>query len=115
MATLNSIAITLAGGAGVFSVTLAMFGCAVVKRSTFVAARCEARPRNVIYNPDPSDKCQARGNTPFGWLKWAMRLTYDTMLSGVPGTGTRQGGLKGALLKVNLDGIVLLRFHHLAQ
>ena len=114
MATLNSIAITLAGGAGVFSVTLAMFGCAVVKRSTFVAARCEARPRNVIYNPDPSDKCQARGNTPFGWLKWAMRLTYDTMLSGVPGTGTRQGGLKGALLKVNLDGIVLLRFHHLA-
>lgn len=42
-----------------------------------------------------------------------MQLTYATMLAGVPGTGTRDGGLSGALLKVNLDGIVLLRFHHL--
>jgi hypothetical protein len=35
------------------------------------------------------------------------------MLSGVPGTGTRENGLSGLMLKVNLDGIVLIRFHHL--
>lgn len=35
------------------------------------------------------------------------------MLSGVPGTGTRDDGYAGALLRVNLDGIVLLRFHAL--
>ena len=48
-----------------------------------------------------------------GWILWVMRLSYDTMLRGVPGTGTRDGGLSGTMLKVNLDGIVLLRFHHL--
>ena len=35
------------------------------------------------------------------------------MLSGVPGTGTRDDGYAGALLRVNLDWIVLLRFHAL--
>ena len=35
------------------------------------------------------------------------------MLSGIPGTGTRDNGYAGALLRVNLDGIVLLRFHAL--
>lgn len=48
-----------------------------------------------------------------GWIMWVMKLTYGTMLRGIPGTGTRQGGLAGSLLSVNLDGIVLLRFHHL--
>jgi hypothetical protein len=48
-----------------------------------------------------------------GWILWVMRLSYDTMLRGVPGTGTRDGGMSGIMLKVNLDGIVLLRFHHL--
>lgn len=42
-----------------------------------------------------------------------MNLSYATMLSGVPGTGTREGGVSGLMLKVNLDGIVLMRFHHL--
>ena len=42
-----------------------------------------------------------------------MNLSYDDMLSGVPGTGTRDDGYAGALLRVNLDGIVLLRFHAL--
>jgi len=35
------------------------------------------------------------------------------MLQGVPGTGTREGGLSGSMLKVNMDGIVMLRFHAL--
>lgn len=47
----------------------------------------------------------------FGWISWCNNLTYDQLLRGVPGTGTRKGGLQGSLLKVNLDGIVLLRYH----
>lgn len=46
-----------------------------------------------------------------GWYKWTLGLTYDTMLGGVPGTGTRNNGLSGQMLRVNLDHIVLLRFH----
>jgi len=33
------------------------------------------------------------------------------MMHGVPGTGTRDGGKGGSLLRVNLDNIVMLRFH----
>ena len=113
MASLAAIGFTLAGGSCCFGVSLALFGCALSRRNTFIASRCEARPRNVIYNPNPKHPCQDRGNPTFGWIPWVMRLTYDTMLKGVPGTGTRDGGLSGQLLKVNLDGIVLLRFHHL--
>jgi len=40
-----------------------------------------------------------------------MSLTYDTMLKGVPGTGTRKQGLEGAMLKCTMDGIVLIRFN----
>lgn len=51
----------------------------------------------------------------FGWIGWTLGLTYDTMLRGVPGTGTREGGMAGMLLKVKMDGIVLLRFHTMAM
>ncbi len=113
MSTLTAIALNLVGSMGVFSITMLAFGCAVKSQNTFIAARCAARPPTVIYNPNPRHPCQERGNPTLGWILWVMRLTYDTMLRGVPGTGTRDGGLSGALLKVNLDGIVLLRFHHL--
>lgn len=66
-------------------------------RITHIAPRCEARPRNVIYNPDrvSRDPSQDRGN-PFllGWVWWVMSLPYSEMLAGVQGTGTRDGGLK---------------------
>lgn len=113
MSSLAAISFTLVGGIIVFSGTIFGFGVAMKTRSTFIAARCEARPRNVIFNPNPKHPCQYRGNPTLGWIFWVMRLTYETMLRGVPGTGTRDGGLSGSLLKVNLDGIVLLRFHHL--
>mmetsp|Transcript_8864 Transcript_8864/g.18772 ORF Transcript_8864/g.18772 Transcript_8864/m.18772 type:complete len:991 (+) Transcript_8864:58-3030(+) len=54
---------------------------------------------------------QYRGNPWTGWIPWTLALSYDTMLRGVPGTGTRHKGLDGSLLRVNLDAIVLFRFH----
>ena len=113
MASLTAISFTLVGGIGTLAVTLSLFGCAVSRQVTYVAARCEARPRAVIYNPKPKHPSQDRGNPMLGWILWVMRLKYDTLLRGVPGTGTRDGGLSGSLLKVNLDGVVLLRFHNL--
>ncbi len=54
---------------------------------------------------------QYRGGPMFGWMFWTMSLSYEQLLKGVPGTGTRKNGMEGSMLKVNLDGIVLLRFH----
>lgn len=110
MTTLQAIGVTLAGGSGICLISMSLFGIAVSKRSTFIAPRCAARPLNTIYNPNPTDPCQNRGNPMLGWIPWVMGLSYDTLLRGVPGTGTRNGGLSGDMLKVNLDGIVLLRF-----
>jgi len=114
MATLSAMGFNLVGSMSVFCVSIVLFGTAVKRQNKFIAARCAARPPTVIYNPSPyRDPCQNRGNPTFGWIPWTMGLTYETMLRGVPGTGTRNDGLSGALLKVNLDGIILLRFHHL--
>jgi hypothetical protein len=113
MANLAAIGFTVSAGLGVFTVSLVSFGIAVKHQSTFIAARCEARPPTVIYNPKPTVRSQDRGSPLWGWIPWVMSLTYATMLSGVPGTGTREKGLSGLMLKVNLDGIVLMRFHHL--
>jgi hypothetical protein len=67
------------------------------------------------YNDDEEDKnpihVQYRGGPMFGWIRWTMSLSYEQLLNGVPGTGTRKNGMEGSMLKVNLDGIVLLRFH----
>lgn len=111
MTTLQAIGFTLVGGSTCLLVSFAAFGIAVSRRSVYIAPRCTARPRDVIYNPSPKSKWQRRGTPMLGWIPWCSELTYDQLLRGVPGTGTRKGGLQGSLLKVNLDGIVLLRFH----
>lgn len=54
---------------------------------------------------------QDRGNPFVGWIPWTLRLSYDRMLNGIPGTGTRDGGMGGKLLDVNLDAVVLFRYH----
>jgi len=59
---------------------------------------------------DP-DYVQYRGGPMFGWIPWTMSLSYEQLLKGVPGTGTRKNGMEGSMLKVNMDGIVLLRYH----
>lgn len=46
-----------------------------------------------------------------GWIPWTLNLSYDRMLRGIPGTGTRDGGMSGQLLAVNLDAIILFKFH----
>jgi hypothetical protein len=66
------------------------------------------------YDNDKSDAFahpQDRGNPFLGWIPWTLHLSYDRMLRGIPGTGTRDGGMGGKLLGVNLDAIVLFRFH----
>ena len=58
-----------------------------------------------------SPAAQYRGWPTLGWIPWSLSLSYDTMLAGLLGTGTRKRGLKGQLLSVNLDAVVLFRFH----
>lgn len=57
------------------------------------------------------EEVQYRGGPVFGWIPWTLSLSYDQLLHGVPGTGTRKDGMEGSALSVNLDGIILLRFH----
>jgi hypothetical protein len=115
MTTLETIGYTAGGGLGVTLITIGLFGCAVKARSTYIAPRCTARPKETIYNPRPTafSQSQARGNAWLGWVAWCNSLSYETLLRGVPGTGTRKGGMEGILLKVNMDGVVLMRFQAL--
>ena len=57
------------------------------------------------------EEVQYRGGPMLGWIPWSLSLSYDQLLKGVPGTGTRKDGMEGSMLRVNLDGIILLRFH----
>jgi len=111
--TFKSIWITIIVGLVVFIACFLFFGYGVKKNLREISPRCAARPPESVYNPDPKDPSQERGNPYFGWMKWVMSLSYETMLRGVPGTGTRGNGLEGQMLNVNLDQIVMLRFHAL--
>ena len=62
---------------------------------------------NSSYYSHPQD----RGNPFLGWIPWTLHLSYDRMLRGIPGTGTRNKGMDGQLLGVNLDAIVLFRYN----
>ena len=140
MTTLQAIGFTCVGGTAVFVTTFAFFGVAVRYRSHNIAPRCTARHPDVIYNPHARrpratsqnnkksdvesntgqfqernsmtrEEAQYRGGAALGWIPWVLSLSYDTLLRGIPGTGTRKGGMEGSLLKVNVDAIVLFRFH----
>ena len=50
---------------------------------------------------------------PVAFVCWSYQLTYQQCLTGIPGTGTRNQGWDGPRLKLNLDGIILLKFHTL--
>ena len=111
MATLEAIYFNLSTGAAVTAGCMILFHFVVRSQTPLIAPRAAARPKNVIHNPDPNrHRSQNRGKTWFGWIWWVMQLDYNTLLTGIPGTGTRCGGLEGAKLKVNLEGVVFLIF-----
>ena len=112
MTDFSQLGLLIFVGLIVFLATMLAFGAAVRRRHIAIAPRCTARPLNTIYNPKAKKgDCQDRGGSTWGWIPWTMSLSFDTMLFGIPGTGTRKGGLEGALLKVNLDSIILIKFH----
>ena len=118
--TLSQLGVTFGVGCGVLTGTLCLFAGALCLRITHIAPRCEARPRNAIYHPNAApahslepSAVQNRGNPLYGWIFWVLQLSYHQLLEGVPGTGTRNDGVDGHLLKLNLDAIVMLRFHAL--
>jgi hypothetical protein len=95
----------LGGCVGVAS--FAAFGAAVrFGWNDIIAPRVWARPKAVIKNVLP-------GNYWISWIPWALNLSYQEMLDGIPGTGTRQNGHEGPLLKINMDGVILVKFHTL--
>jgi hypothetical protein len=151
--TLQAIGVTLAGGSITLGMALLVFGRVLRndKYSVFLAPRCVARPRKVIFHALSSmqqqeqekqeqsqqqlqEQCGGPTNTTTStrsisswsccmvniccscwslltWIPWVLSLDYHTLLDGVPGTGTRQHGQTGSLLKCQLDAIVMLRFH----
>jgi hypothetical protein len=89
---------------------LALLGFSLAVRYGYngqLAPRTWARPRKVLQN--------VLKHRPYGlsWIPWTLRLTYIEMIQGIPGTGTRKNGKEGSLLKCNLDGIIILKFHTL--
>ena len=71
------------------------------------------RESDAAVSPPGGDErhVQDRGNPFVGWIPWTLRMSYNRMLNGIPGTGTRDGGMGGKLLDVNLDAVVLFRYH----
>jgi len=71
-ASLKAIATSLGIAAALGAAFLAVFGFAVKRRSALIAPRAASRPRNIIYNPNPSpeESSQNRGNPWFGWIPW---------------------------------------------
>jgi hypothetical protein len=107
MATFQAVVFNLAVGSVVCTVSLVAFSAAVhFGFNSQLAPRTWARPKDVIKNVLPS---------PYGlrWVPWALSLSYKEMLEGIPGTGTRSNGWSGAMLKCNLDDIVVIKFHAL--
>ena len=80
-----------------------------------IAPRTWARPANVIRNVFSDEKSSKHQWTCFAfrWIPWSLGLSYQDMMNGIKGTGTRSNGYSGKRLKCNLDGIVLVRYHAL--
>ena len=104
MATLQQIYANLFVGAFVGSGSLGLFGLAIrYGYNNGVAPRSWSRPKAIIKNV-------LKAPYAFTWMCWSMKLTYPELLAGIPGTGTRENGWAGPLLKVNLDGIIMLKY-----
>ncbi|KAL3926289.1 MAG: hypothetical protein SGBAC_013534, partial [Bacillariaceae sp.] len=115
--TLTAILVTLLGGSGILLLCILAFQYALLTQNPKIAPRCTARPPETISNrwAEQNAPSHAQHRCGGNWVKWVMGLSEAVLLHGVPGTGTRKGGLEGSLLHVNLDCIVLIRFHRLGR
>jgi hypothetical protein len=117
MATLQAIGYNFLAGGCCMVVGFSSFGLAIrFGYNDMIAPRTWARPskviRNVFRSKNGGDEFPC-GAFAYRWIPWALSLSYQDMLDGIKGTGTRQNGHTGKLLKCNLDGIVLVRYHAL--
>jgi hypothetical protein len=107
MATLSQIFASLVMGSVVTTIALTGFGAAIrLERNSNLTPRAWSRPTQVIKN------C-VKPWYGLGWFVWALKQQYVDLLSGIPGTGTRNNGWSGPTLKANVDAVVQLRFHML--
>lgn len=118
MAQLSQIYFTALFGGAVGITFTALFGVAVRNEwNSQLTPRAWSRPVKVVKNvlDGPSVVCGQRlvGWYSLGWVRFAMGLTYPQGLAGVPGTGTREDGWAGPTLKLNLDGVILCRYHRM--
>ena len=117
MATFQALGLNFAIGTGAFAASLIAFTAAVHwEWNSELAPRTWARPKQVIKNVlSPSASWGSIVPCIYGiaWIPWTLSLSYKQMLEGIPGTGTRKDGWSGALLKCNLDGIIVIKFHAL--
>jgi hypothetical protein len=105
MATLQQIYVNLISGAFIAVTSFGLFGLVIRKGYTNqVAPRSWSRPKAILTNV-------LKKTYAFSWISWSWRQTYPDLMAGVPGTGTRSDGWAGPMLKVNLDGIIMLKYH----
>jgi hypothetical protein len=115
MAQLNQIIWSniMWGGCGIFFMCL--FGIAVkLEWNSQLTPKAWNRPRNVLKNVLKKHRILGCINFyPLTWYLWARSLTYSQGMDGIAGTGTRDDGWTGPTLKMNLDGVILLKFHRM--
>lgn len=101
------------GASGVFFMCL--FGIAIkFEWNSQLTPKAWNRPRNVLKNVLKTHRiCGCWNLYPITWFLWARKLTYPAAMEGIPGTGTRDDGWSGPTLKMNLDGVILLKFHRM--
>jgi hypothetical protein len=105
MATLQQIYVNIGTGMVIAFVSFGLFGLAIERGYTNeVAPRSWARPKSILKNV-------LKRPFAFSWISWSLRQSYPDLLDGVPGTGTRNDGWTGPMLKVNLDGIIMIKYH----
>jgi len=108
MATFEAIGLNLAVGSFFTITSLVMFTAAVHWGfNDKLAPRTWARPKDVIKNVLEGPYYG------LSWIPWTLSLSFQQMLEGLPGTGTRKNGWSGKFLHCNLDGIIVIKFHAL--
>ena len=105
MATLQQIYVNLISGVFVGSFSLGLFGLAVrYGYNNEIAPRSWSRPMAILKNT-------LKAPYAFSWMTLSLKWSYPDLMLGIPGTGTRKDGWAGPTLKVNLDGIIMLKYH----